>query len=38
MKMRGVEKQHASTTTVDYNGIFATDRQLRDEFFNSLKV
>jgi GTP cyclohydrolase I len=38
MKMRGVEKQHASTTTVDYNGIFASDRQLRDDFFNSLNV
>ena len=33
MKMRGVEKQDSSTTTYDYNGRFAEDPALRDEFF-----
>ncbi len=37
MKMRGVEKQHSSTTTTHYNGVFATDPSLRAEFFNSLR-
>lgn len=37
MKMRGVEKQDAATTTVDYLGIFETDRQLRQEFFDAIK-
>lgn len=37
MKMRGVEKQHSSTTTTHYNGVFATDSSLRAEFFNSLR-
>lgn len=37
MKMRGVEKQEASTTTVDYLGVFETDRQLRQEFFDAIK-
>ncbi|MBD5228081.1 MAG: GTP cyclohydrolase I FolE [Bacteroidales bacterium] len=32
MKMRGVEKQDSSTTTYDYNGRFAEDPALRDEF------
>lgn len=32
MKMRGVEKQDASTVTYDYNGQFETDIALRDEF------
>lgn len=36
MKMRGVEKQHAATATVEYNGIFADNPALRAEFFNSL--
>ena len=36
MKMRGVEKQHASTTTMHYNGDFA-DAALRSEFLNSIK-
>lgn len=33
MKMRGVEKQESSTTTVDYIGEFADNPALRDEFF-----
>jgi GTP cyclohydrolase I len=37
MKMRGVEKQDSSTTTVDYMGVFADDPALRTEFFNALK-
>ena len=32
MKMRGVEKQEAATTTYDYNGMFASDPALRAEF------
>lgn len=36
MKMRGVEKQDSSTTTVDYLGVFADDARLRDEFFRQL--
>ena len=36
MKMRGVEKQHSSTTTMHYNGVFA-DPALRAEFLNSIK-
>ena len=36
MKMRGVEKQDSSTTTVDYDGAFAEDPVLRKEFFDSL--
>lgn len=36
MKMRGVEKQQSVTTTTDYNGIFATDPALRQEFYASL--
>lgn len=32
MKMRGVEKQGAATVTYDYNGIFASDPKLREEF------
>lgn len=32
MKMRGVEKQEAVTTTIDYNGMFETDPSLRHEF------
>lgn len=33
MKMRGVEKQDSATTTFDYNGVFAEDAGLRNEFF-----
>lgn len=36
MKMRGVEKQDAATTTVDYTGVFEDSAALRDEFFRSL--
>lgn len=32
MKMRGVEKQDSATTTLEYNGVFATDASLREEF------
>lgn len=38
MKMRGVEKQDSSTTTMHYAGAFADDPQLRTEFLNSLKA
>lgn len=38
MKMRGVEKQDSSTVTVAYNGVFEHNRELREEFFDSLKV
>jgi len=37
MKMRGVEKQDAATTTIDYLGVFENDPNLRTEFFNALK-
>lgn len=37
MKMRGVEKQDASTVTYDYNGIFETDINLRKEFMSLIK-
>lgn len=37
MKMRGVEKQDAMTTTTDYLGVFESDPALRTEFFNALK-
>lgn len=36
MKMRGVEKQDSATTTYDYNGKFATDPSLREEFLRLL--
>ena len=38
MKMRGVEKELSSTTTCDYDGVFADDPKLRSEFFDSLKA
>lgn len=38
MKMRGVEKQDSSTTTLDYNGVFSNDIALREEFLHSLKI
>lgn len=37
MKMRGVEKQDSSTTTIDYCGRFETEPDLRDEFLRLLK-
>lgn len=37
MKMRGVEKQHSATTTMHYNGVFATDPALRAEFIAAIK-
>lgn len=37
MKMRGVEKQDSSTTTVDYSGRFASDATLRNEVMSLLK-
>lgn len=36
MKMRGVEKQHAATVTVEYNGVFENDPALRSEFLASI--
>ena len=36
MKMRGVEKQDSSTTTIDYCGRFETEPALRDEFMRLL--
>ncbi len=36
MKMRGVEKQDASTVTVEYNGIFCDDAALRREVLAQL--
>lgn len=38
MKMRGVEKQESSTTTLDYCGRFETDPGLRDEFMRLLNL
>lgn len=37
MKMRGVEKQDSSTTTMEYSGKFAENSTLREEFFKLLK-
>lgn len=37
MKMRGVEKQDSSTTTIDFTGKFAEDANLREEFFRALR-
>ena len=36
MKMRGVEKQESTTTTLEYSGIFE-DNALRAEFFKMLE-
>lgn len=36
MKMRGVEKQDSSTTTVSVCGVFETDGSLKREFFDLL--
>lgn len=38
MKMRGVESQESSTTTMEYCGRFAEDPALREEFFRLLNV
>ncbi len=38
MKMRGVEKQDSSTTTIEYIGEFAENADLRNEFLDTLKV
>lgn len=38
MKMRGVEKQDSSTTTIEYNGVFADDPALRAEFLHQLQI
>ncbi len=37
MKMRGVQKQHAATTTMHYNGVFSDDAALRAEFTAALR-
>lgn len=37
MKMRGVEKQDASTVTMDYTGRFEDDINLRNEFFKLIE-
>lgn len=36
MKMRGVEKQHSATTTINYNGVFENDPALRAEFLSAI--
>ncbi len=38
MKMRGVEKQDSATTTYDYNGRFATEPELREEFLRLVRA
>ena len=38
MKMRGVEKQESSTTTIDYSGRFVEESALREEFMRLLNV
>ena len=37
MKMRGVEKQDAVTTTMHYNGVFDNDPALRAEFLAAIR-
>lgn len=37
MKMRGVEKQDSSTTTIDYSGRFAVDATLRAEVLSQIR-
>ena len=37
MQMRGVEKQHSSTTTSAFSGIFMSDEKTRSEFMNLIK-
>lgn len=36
MQMRGVQKQHSTTTTSDFTGVFS-EAKTRDEFFNLIK-
>ena len=36
MKMRGVEKQQAATTTVHTSGVFSTSPALREEFYRAI--
>ena len=37
MQMRGVQKQHSSTTTSAFSGIFMSDEKTRLEFMNLIK-
>jgi len=37
MQMRGVQKQHSSTTTSAFSGIFMSDEKTRAEFINLIK-
>ncbi len=37
MQMRGVQKQHSSTTTSAFSGIFISDEKTRAEFINLIK-
>ena len=37
MQMRGVQKQHSSTTTTAFSGIFMSDEKTRAEFMNLIK-
>lgn len=37
MKMRGVEKQHSATVTIEYTGQFEKDIELRKEFLSAIK-
>ena len=37
MQMRGVQKQHSSTTTSAFSGIFLKDDKTRSEFMNLIK-
>jgi len=37
MQMRGVQKQHSSTTTSAFSGIFISDKKTRAEFMNLIK-
>jgi len=34
MQMRGVEKQHSSTTSSAFSGLFLRDEKTRSEFMN----
>ena len=37
MQMRGVQKQHSSTTTSAFSGIFLKDEKTRSEFMNLIQ-
>ena len=37
MQMRGVQKQHSSTTTSAFSGVFLKDEKTRSEFMNLIK-